>query len=893
VKPDRKLATLISCLLVLSFVVVQASDRHARLGQMRSFSLPASSILDENAQPVIASSGKVGFVSSVTNGAVISFSVSSGKMLSSIVVGETAGPLSLIETAGRRLIAVASANDPGKDSPATVSIIDATSARSLSLKSLLVLPQKAAITQATRALLTSDGKFCLIASSFDEPALYSFDVETGQIVSELKLAARPSEIALFDDGKQRKMAIASAQSNNLSVIAVDEQGALSSLASLTPSGARFGEANNPVFSGDGRTIYIAASTGDQLYLIDADSGIQLDSISVPAPQRITVTGSADNVELVAVTSIRRADNDKRGGVTVIKSQHARLFPQTEFAPPEGVEFSRANNVVFTSDASTAFVGSTTGVLFAFNTTTGDLESYQAVGSELRRVALSEKSQTVAAVRSADSGDEVVIISFDLVNPDDLDPTSPIIDSLVPGEVEQGRMKNLSLIITGQRFTEGSSVIVNGAEMAAEIVQNGRALETKLPRALFDQIATISIQVKGAGGTLSQPRELKVIRPGTPILGKIRPEEVAGPSGPFTLRVTGQNFRASSTIFVAGQALNTQQVSANTLQAVVPANLVSSVGQLKVLVRDLAVSDLASANYKDLTVYGPRITELTPTVNKVMAGGGDFTLWIKGQNFRNGSQVEINGQSLPESAVHYTSRSAIKLVVPKSFFQDAGKLSVAVRNAEGSVSEAGEIDVHAPQIVKFGQAKLMAGIASTRIDIRGQNFRRGARVYVGNGSDMNVLLEKRQIRFRNSTHIAVTLKGDLNKLLAQPGTLQFNVVNPNDGDGVSSKKTTLDVVGPNILNAQIETVQNDDRVRRMVIEGANFRKGAMVEFVKGDAVIRQQLPESIKGDRLTITIRARTIDAMGRFRVRVVNPGNVASIAFQPQQGEMASGNEDD
>ena len=892
-KPDRKLATLILCLLVLSFVVVQASDRHARLGQMRSLSLPATSILDENAQPVIASSGKTGFVSSVTGGTVISFSVSSGKMFSSIVVGETAGPISLVETGGHRLISVASANDPAKDNPATVSIIDATSAKRLSLKSLLFLPPKTIITQATRALLTSDARFCLIASSFDEPTLFSFDVETGQIVSELKLAARPSEITLFDDGKQRKMAISSAHSNNLSVIAIDEQGALSALASLTPGGARFDEANNPVFSDDGRLIYIAAAGSDQLYLIDADSGIQFDSISVPTPQRISVTRGADNIELVAVTSVSRNGSDNRGGVTILKSQHARLFPQTEFAPPEGVKFSPANNVVFTSDAATAFVGSTTGVLFAFNTETGELESYQAVGSGLRRVALSEKSQTIAAVRSAESGDEVVIISFDLVSPDDLDPTSPIIDSLLPAEVEQGLMKNLSLVVRGQRFMDGSSVIVNGAEMAAELTENGKALATKLPRALFDQISTISIQVKGTGGTLSQMKELKVIRPGAPILEKIRPSEVAGPSGSFTLKVTGQNFRASSTVFVAGQALNTQQVGANTLQAVVPANLVASVGQLKVLVRDLAVSDLASANYKDLTIYGPRITELNPAVGKVVAGTGDFNLLIKGQNFRNGSHVEVNGLPLPESAIRKTSLSTIKVVVPKSFFQDAGTLSVAVRNAEGSVSEAGEINVHAPQIVKFGQAKVMAGITSTRIDIRGQNFRRGARVYIGNGSDMNVLLGKRQIRFRNSTHIAVTLKGDLNKLLAQPGTLQFNVVNPNDGDGVSSKKTTLDIVGPNISNAQIETVQNDDRVRRMVIEGANFRKGAMVEFVKGDAVIRQQTPESIKGDRLTITVRARMIDAMGNFRVRVVNPGNVASIAFQPQQSELASSNEDD
>ena len=78
-----------------------------------------------------------------------------------------------------------------------------------------------------------------------------------------------------------------------------------------------------------------------------------------------------------------------------------------------------------------------------------------------------------------------------------------------------------------------------------------------------------------------------------------------------------------------------------------------------------------------------------------------------------------------------------------------------------------------------------------------------------------------------------------------------------------------------------------------IEGANFRKGVMVEFVKGDSVIRQQLPETMKGDRLTVTLSTRMIDAMGDFRVRVVNPGNVASISFHPQQSDIVAGSEED
>ena len=53
-KLNRKLATFISCLLLLSFIVVQASDRHAKLGERRTVSLPAAMVLDEFAQPVIS-----------------------------------------------------------------------------------------------------------------------------------------------------------------------------------------------------------------------------------------------------------------------------------------------------------------------------------------------------------------------------------------------------------------------------------------------------------------------------------------------------------------------------------------------------------------------------------------------------------------------------------------------------------------------------------------------------------------------------------------------------------------------------------------------------------------------------------------------------------------------
>jgi len=71
VKSNRKLATVISCLMVFGLAVAQASSDLRKLGDTRSVALPAYAILDENAQPVIASSGKLGFVSSVTAGSLI------------------------------------------------------------------------------------------------------------------------------------------------------------------------------------------------------------------------------------------------------------------------------------------------------------------------------------------------------------------------------------------------------------------------------------------------------------------------------------------------------------------------------------------------------------------------------------------------------------------------------------------------------------------------------------------------------------------------------------------------------------------------------------------------------------------------------------------------------
>jgi hypothetical protein len=379
--------------------------------------------------------------------------------------------------------------------------------------------------------------------------------------------------------------------------------------------------------------------------------------------------------------------------------------------------------------------------------------------------------------------------------------------------------------------------------------------------------------------------LRVVRPDAPLIDKIRPTEVPGPGTDFTLKVFGRNFRPSSTIFVAGQRFNTEQVTDGKLQAQVPAELVRVIGPVPVQVVDLAVEGLAS-NEVSLTVFGPRITELRTSDERVVAGGGRFGLRILGDNFREGAVVSLNGNDIPAARVLSRTRNLIRLSVSSKFVQEAGKVSVVVRNPEGDASEPKEFQAYAPEIKEFAPGEVIAGVSNARVDIRGENFRRHARVYVRNTSDPEqraFRVDRQRVRFKSSTRIVVTVSGELNDLLKQPGQLKFQIVNPNGADGVPSLDKELNVVGPRIDAVEVQPITGDEAHVRLFITGANFRNGAMVELVKAGQTFGRQRPASrVRTDKISVVVRAKKLAALGAgFQVFVVNPGEVRSNGREP------------
>jgi len=896
-KPSRKFLAVVATTVLASSMIVQGSGNQTKLEVARSLALRSETILDEHTRPLLSENGEFGFVTSATGGSLISFNTATGKVLSSVVVGEGAGRCSMSERAASRLIAVPCANSPESMRPATISIIDASNPRRLDPINLVVLPADAHIVASAQALLTADGRFVLIASYFDEPALFCFDARTGQMISQVQLIGRPSSVTLMERSVARPgglIAVTSPVTNTLSIIDMDGQGRLGQQSSFSPGAEGLDEDNNAAFSTDGQIVYVASSKTEQLFAIDAVTGQKTSSIHIaPSPTRVEVGPAQGGVDLVLVTRVPASRSEAPGGVTVVRSAAGQLETQADFTPPDPIRFSTSNNVALTSDGATAFVGSKSGILFAFNTLTGELESSQDLETELMGLALSDANRMIATIRRTAKNDQIVILSFGNSEPVAADGSDngtakpvgrvsskksavPIINSLKPDTVEQGQTTKLRITVRGANFASGASLLINGTTPIGGVLISPKFIIGKLPPQLLAQPGAISIQVQTPDGALSQPAILTVTTIQGPQISGLFPSELPGPHPPFELRVNGSSFKESSVIVVSGQSLNTTLVRSTQLRAEIPDALSRQVAQLSVQVVDAAMPSVAS-NTVTLSLFGPTINQIIPSRSSIIAGTGRVTLVIRGENFRPDAHVRINNAKLDAGHVKVITRALIRAFVPGSLVDQAGTLPVVVVNGDGSASNAVNIDALAPEIQTLEPGQLIAGPSASRLAIAGANFRHRLGVKAGPTGGKQQHLPEQSVHFISGSRIVVILDSSL---VSQPGTLTLQVINPNRNSGVPSATIDVQLLGPNITDASLAASTKTSNVV-LTITGTSFAPGAHIQFLKDDQIELERSPDTVKRDRITLEIRPSKLTGLGDYNVRVVNPGDIPSNQFQP------------
>jgi hypothetical protein len=878
-------------------MIAMGSGNQTRLEVARSLSLRSETILDEHTEPLLSSTGQLGFVTSTTGGSLISFNTATGKVLSSVVVGEGAGRCTMAENGSSRLIAVPCANAPDAQRPATISIIDASNPRRLDPVTLVVLPVDAHLVSSARALMTADGRFVLIPSYFDEPALFSFDARTGQMISQLQLIGRPSSVTLMERSVANPgglVAVTSPATNTVSIINMDEQGRLGQQAMFSPAAEGLDEDNNAAFSRDGQIVYVASSKTQQLLAIDAASGRLAGSIHVePSPTRVTVGWAADG-DIVAVTRVSQRRSSAPGGVTIVSANAGHLTVQAEFTPPDPIQFSSTNNAALTADGLVGFVGSKSGMLFAFNTQTGQLDSSQMVGTEVMGLSLNDPDRMIAAVRRTAKSDQIVILSFDngdlgasktsekdtakaAENISAKKSSIPMISSLNPNVVEQGHVGKLRVAVRGANFTSGASLLINSATSIVAQFVNSKVLIARLPQELIGQPGTISIQVQEPNGNQSQAAALTVTSTQSPRITDLSPSQMPAPHLPFELRVNGDNFKETSVIVASGQSLGTTLVRRTQLRAEIPLALSKQVAQLSVQVVDAATPTLAS-NTMTLNLFGPVISQIIPSRSSIIAGTGRFAMVIKGENFRGDPTVQINNTPLHSSHVKVVSRELIKASIPASFIDNAGTLPVVVVNPDGNASNAVNLDALGPDIQSLDPGEIIAGPGGSRVAIAGSNFRRQLRVKVGRTGETQVHVPQQSVRFLSSSRIVVILDSSL---VNQPGSLTFQVINPGKNGGVPSTTKDIELLGPNITDALLAASGKKSTDVVLSITGSSFVDGCRVQFLKDGQIELERKPDTVKPVKVTLEIRASKLTGLGDYNVRVVNPGAIPSNQFQP------------
>ncbi|HEY6330770.1 MAG TPA: hypothetical protein VI756_15665 [Blastocatellia bacterium] len=900
----RTIGLIVVLTSLIGSLVVHGSDSLAQLTLTKKVPLPGQTMLDNRTVPLLASDKKAGFISSVSDGSVISFSTVSGKVLSSIVVGQSAAVLSMLELPDRRLLAAPTVNAPDQRRPATISVIDATNPRGLNFVVLLVLPATARITTSSEALFTSDGQFVVIASNADEPALYCFSVATGQIVSQSALIGAPSRIALYQPEEASSgpvaVAVVSEAANTLSLMGLDQSGNLTDAGSFTPpQGSQFDGANNPVFSTDGERLFIATAKGQMLFAVNSVSGAILANTQVsPSPERIALADGADG-DVLALTCISTSTGTAAPGVVVLGWNNGQFSIKSEFSPPPPAEFSVNNNVALSQDGTVGFVGSKSGELFAFGTETGALQSHQEIGPEVMGVGLGQEQQVVAALHRTSSGDEIVVASFDETDdsatpPDASDDDTakaadsaatageifdakkkqpPVINRIIPDTVVMSPKSRVLVVVRGDHFAAAAVGLYNSIKAPTTVLTDGK-LQMGIPADAFAQAGSISIQVRDANG-LSAPVVLSVVasKPG-PIATKITPDAVEqGRDRSLDLRVRGENFGPASEVLYNGtEVAKTTVLSTKALQAELPEKLFAEAGTISIQVQNKDGSMSPAIDFMVLSTTVPIIREVDPS--QLDGPHHPFELKVKGSNFKENSVIQVQNKILKTS---FVDASFLKATVPASLSRTVGTLNVVVidKKGTGNSSNTETVTLLGPQISEIDVRKtpLLAGDGRFRMEIKGKNFSRYANVLI-NGSEV----PHGHVKRVNQERLKVIVPSNLNQMAGQIPVIVRN------HDGAESTPSSFTAVGPEITSFKPAQIIAGETDVHLEILGEDFRQGfgLLITPSGGSAMqIDTKFIRFVSRHKVIVKLEGKLNSLLSQptsLGIQVVNPNTTTGIA---------------
>ncbi len=323
---------------------------------------------------------------------------------------------------------------------------------------------------------------------------------------------------------------------------------------------------------------------------------------------------------------------------------------------------------------------------------------------------------------------------------------------------------------------------------------------------------------------------------------------------FTLTVTGSDFISSSVINWNGTPLTTTYVSATSLTASVPANLVASSGTANVTVTNASPGGGTSSPALTFTITAaPTISSISP--DTATAGDPDTTITITGTNYQTGIEAEWNGTPFTTIIIDPQDAGA---VIPASDLTAAGTFNITVVNPDTGASSAYSFTVNnpVPTTSSMSPASMLVGSADTTLSVAGTGFVSSS-VVNWNGSPLATT-------YVSSTSLTATIpSGDL----ASSGTASVTVTNGTPGGGTSNPALTFTITSaPTISSVTPNSATVGDPDTSIAISGTGFESGATVDWNGTALTTTFTDPQD-----LSATVPAADLTTAGTFNITVVNP----------------------
>jgi hypothetical protein len=332
-----------------------------------------------------------------------------------------------------------------------------------------------------------------------------------------------------------------------------------------------------------------------------------------------------------------------------------------------------------------------------------------------------------------------------------------LDQISPNQAQPGAA-TFTMSLLGSGFLRGATVSFGGTTVPTTF-ESATSLTAVIDASLLRDagVRQVTVSNPDGGRSNSLPFTLATLL----TLTSVTPDSVeAGLGRNLNVVAVGTGFAPGASLQLGGRGLATTFISNSQLEAVVPADLIETAGNLTARVTNPNGDQSNGVPFR-VTPVVPTLTSVNPS-SATAGQQNDVRITGIGSNFRSGAGLRFGTQGLGTDFISATQLSA---VIPASFLRTAGPVQIRAVNPDGTESNPVTFTVFdSVGITGLSPSTAVAGSGDTSLTVTGAGFVTGSRVSFGSaglatsfvsGSQLTALIPRDQLTRARAVPVTVS------------------------------------------------------------------------------------------------------------------------------------------